>query len=325
MNKMSLEKLCDHFSTENLLLMIGLGFDQRSLVALSHFPHKNTVNIAGVANVGWSDCNQDSIDKFNKITENKGLVLGEKSKSIINVADEIIGFLDENLKLASAVVIDISSLSHELLVVMLGILHRMQILNKTALLYVGASEYSFNSPNDAVWLSRGVRSVRSILGFPGEMLPSRRLHLIILAGFEVERASELIIRCEPTSISIGIGKREQSISESHHEKNKLFFERIDQFIKSNDFDSQEVHHFDFSCVDPLSTKRQILTHIDNLQLNDRNIVICPLNTKLSTVGVVLAALERPAIQVCYAEPEEYNIEGYCKPGNDVSVVFLDKL
>lgn len=31
---------------------------------------------------------------------------------------------------------------------------------------------------------------------------------------------------------------------------------------------------------------------------------------VSTVGVVLAALEHPEIQICYAEPEEYNTDGY---------------
>ncbi len=319
MNKIPVERLCERFGTGHFLLMIGLGFDQRSLVALSHFPRVNTVKIAGISNVGWSNFNQNSIDKFKELAGDKGLVLGTKADSIINVADEILRFLDEYSKSTTSLVIDITSLSHELLVVLLGILYKMQIINKTVLLYVSASEYS-------VWLSRGVRSIRSILGFPGMMLPSKKLHLVILAGFEVERASELIVRCEPASISIGVGKREQSISEAHHDKNKLSFERLDQFVKSIDFDSQEVYPFEFSCVDPVSTKNQLFSHIDDLQLlNDRNIVICPLNTKLSTVGVALAAFERPEIQICYAEPDEYNVNEYCKPGKDVTIISFIEL
>jgi len=319
MNKIPVERLCERFDTGRFLLMVGLGFDQRSLVALSHFPQENAVKIAGISNVGWSDFNQVNIDKFNELTCDKGLVLGTKADLIINIADEILKFIDEHSKSASSLIIDITSLSHELLVVLLGILHEMKIINKTVLLYVGASEY-------ASWLSRGVRSIRSILGFPGIMLPSKRLHLVILAGFEVERALELIIRYEPASISIGIGKREQSISEAHHNTNKLSFERLNQFAKSNDFESEEVYHFEFSCVDPVSTKNQLFSHIDDLQLlNDRNIVICPLNTKLSTVGVALAAFERPEIQICYAEPDEYNVDEYCKPGKDVTVISLSEL
>jgi hypothetical protein len=47
-----------------------------------------------------------------------------------------------------------------------------------------------------------------------------------------------------------------------------------------------------------------------------------LNTKLSTVGVALAAIENPEIQICYAEPEEYNTDGYSKPGKEVTVISL---
>jgi hypothetical protein len=324
MHKIPLENIGKHFVSSDYILMVGLGFDSRCLTTLNHFPREKAVHIIGISNVGWNASNEKNITEFKKLAGTNGIVIGDNATSVMEVSDRLIEFirpLIENHK--NSLVIDITSLSHELLVVMLGILHSLQIMKTVTLLYVGASEYSFNAPGEAVWLSRGVRSIRSILGFPGTMLPSKKLHLVILAGFEVERASEVIIRYEPASMSIGLGEREQSVSEAHHVKNKLFFDRLNQFVKEQDVYNEEIHHFEFSCVDPLLTKSQLLSHIDSLKtLGDKNIVICPLNTKLSTVGVVLAAIEHPEIQICYAEPEEYNTEGYSKPGTEVTIISL---
>jgi len=39
----------------------------------------------------------------------------------------------------------------------------------------------------------------------------------------------------------------------------------------------------------------------------------------ATVGVALLCLERPEIQLCYAQPIEYNIDGYATPDEWVTV------
>lgn len=324
MNKVSLENVGENLVGGDFVLIVGLGFDARCLTALSHFPREKAAQIVGISNERLSSSNKGSIAEFYKLVGTTGTVIGINAASAMEVADELVEFISPLLEFHEKfMVIDITSLSHELLVVLLGILHSLQVMNRVTLLYVGAAEYSFNAPGDAVWLSRGVRSIRSILGFPGTMLPSKKLHLVVLAGFEVERASEVIVRYEPASMSIGLGKREQSVSVAHHDKNKLFFDRLNQFVKELDADNKEIHQFEFSCVDPFLTKNQLLSHIDSLKaLGDKNIVICPLNTKLSTVGVVLAAIEHPEIQICYAEPDEYNTEGYCKPGSEVTIVPL---
>lgn len=322
--KVLLENLKDSFTDSNYVLMVGLGFDSRCLSALNNFPGDRAVQVAGILNAGWSTANQANTDSFVEKLGATGTVIGYGAQSVLEIADSLIEFVNPLIECPEkSLVIDITSFSHELLVVLLGVLHNVQLLSRSTLLYVGASEYSYNSPGDAVWLSRGVRSIRSILGFPGMMLPSKKLHLIVLAGFEVERAAEVIVRYEPASISIGLGHKEQSISEGHHEKNKYFVDRLNNFVKEQDTGNQEIHHFTFSCIDPLIVKNQLLAHIDSLEnCKDRNIVICPLNTKLSTVGVVLAAIERPEIQICYAEPDEYNTEGYSKPGAEITIVSM---
>jgi hypothetical protein len=56
-----------------------------------------------------------------------------------------------------------------------------------------------------------------------------------------------------------------------------------------------------------------------------NIVIAPLHTKLSTIGVGLYALEHTEAQVCYAPVEEYNETAYSAPGRDIYTIPLASL
>lgn len=323
MNKLPLTDIHKQLNGGEYVLMLGLGFDSRCLEVLKHFSKSKASHIVGISNAGWSDFNRNSIEEFKSYIGNAGIVLGTNAKDVIAVADEVSAYIQPLLlENNQSILIDVTAISHELLAVLLGIMHNLKVLGQVTLLYVGATEYSFNSTSEeSMWLSRGVKTIRSMLGFPGTMLPSKKLHLIVLAGFEVERASEVIIQYEPASLSIGLGKREQSISTAHHEKNKYFFDKLNDFVKQQQSGNEGIHHFDFSCIDPLHTRNVLLAHIDQITaLHDRNFVVCPLNTKLSTVGVILAALERPSIQICYAEPIEYNTDGYARAGNDVTIV-----
>jgi hypothetical protein len=49
-----------------------------------------------------------------------------------------------------------------------------------------------------------------------------------------------------------------------------------------------------------------------------------MNTKLSTSGAALAALEADEIQLCYASARHYNIEGYSRPSQEC-IIFQDFL
>lgn len=324
MHKVPLRQLHVEFSNFTGALLVGLGFDQRCLAVLANFPRDRVSEVIGVSNAGWSDQNQKNIEEFRKLGGSAFSVVGQGATNVIEVADQLSRRVTAVLADSSAkLLVDITSLSHELLVLLLGMLHELNGLNRTSLIYVGAAAYSTNTEQNAMWLSRGVKDVRSVLGFPGTMLPSRKLHLIILTGFEVERASEVILRYEPASMSIGLGAKGQSVSDSHHSKNKEFFDGITAFATSQNYGTDEVFQFSFSCISPIETRDQLITHINELGgFSQKNLVVCPLNTKLSTVGVVLAALEHPEIQICYAEPEEYNIDGYASPGVEATIVEL---
>ena len=324
MYKVPLTQLSSEFGNFTGALLVGLGFDHRCLTVLSNFPRDTVSDIIGVSNAGWNYQNQENIEKFRKLAGSECSVVGQGAANVIEVADQLSQRLAAVFAHSTAkLLVDITSLSHELLVLLLGMLHELGGLDRTSLIYVGAAAYSTNTEPNAMWLSRGVKNVRSVLGFPGTMLPSKKLHLIILTGFEVERASEVILRYEPASLSIGLGAKGQSISDSHHSKNKEFFDGITAFASSQDYGTDEVSQFSFSCISPTETRDQLIAHINELGgFSQKNLVVCPLNTKLSTVGVVLAAIEHPEIQICYAEPEEYNVDGYALPGGEATIVTL---
>lgn len=218
------------------------------------------------------------------------------------------------------VLIDISTFTHEALLILLKLLMSGGQSANVRFVYTGAREYSIGFHGNEKWLSRGIDDVRSVLGYPGELVPSKKLHLIILAGFESERAEKLIEAYEPAVVSLGVGERSASVSEDHHDLNSVFHQRVFDFCDSMSAKNAGVRRFEFSCVDPIATKVAIEKQI--AECPGYNVIISPLNTKISTLGVALAALEQSSIQLCYAHPIEYNTSGYSSPDENCRLFSL---
>jgi hypothetical protein len=326
MSKISLKKLDDSLEGKDYILILGIGFDPRCLEAVKSISVEKLSRVLGVCTPTWGSLSDQNIKSFKELLGQKAELVGNPSDNIIKVTDRLAKHLEALTNEDAKIIIDVTAFSHELLSILLGIMNSYKILDSATFLYVGASEYSFNTGKEhaAIWLSRGVDRIRSVLGFPGLMLPSKKLHLILLAGFETERASIVIDAYEPAYLSIGTGRKNQSVKVEHYDTNQYFVDSLTNFVKNQELYNENVHHFEFSCVDPCQTKQDLIDHIESFaDKDDRNFVVCPLNTKLSTVGVTLAALERPNIQICYAEPLEYNTEGYAKPGDEVTIISLN--
>jgi len=160
------------------------------------------------------------------------------------------------------------------------------------------------------WLSRNVISLHSVIGYAGEIWPSRNTTLVMMMGFEIERAQSIIDIYEPNQLILGKGGVSESISSELHQKNQFFFDNL-----RRQFNISEQNTFEFSLQDPLKTAQQLeLVIPDN---GENNIVLAPMNTKLSTTGAGIYALNHRNIQICYATVEEYNQEKFSKPGSDI--------
>lgn len=205
-----------------------------------------------------------------------------------------------------SVVVDVTTFTHEAVLILFRLLKARDMLPRTLFLYCCAKSYSGDDPPEKKWLSRGVGQVRSVLGYPGKMRPSRKLHLIVLTGFEVERVSELIRRYEPSVISLGYADSPEPHAALHQPSNSASLAQL-----------RAIHgpamEFSFDCYDPGKTKLAILDRAKATP--EHNIVVAPLSTKLSTIGAALAASESEDIQICYAQALIYNHQNYSVPGD----------
>ena len=91
------------------------------------------------------------------------------------------------------ILVDITTFTHEQLLLVLRLLAvQRRPGHRVILAYTSASDYDPGVPETEKWLSKGVADVRSVLGYPGDMDPTKPTHLVVLVGFEHERASMLI-------------------------------------------------------------------------------------------------------------------------------------
>ena len=188
--------------------------------------------------------------------------------------------------------------------------------NSVYYLYNGADKYSVSDELDKAWLSKGCKDVRNVIGYPGLMRPVAKNCLILLTGFELERATRLIELIEPDRLLLG--NAEDPISSNNAELMQHFKNKFE--VWKNNYNSINCSSFDFSCKDVEKTIN-ILTDITNSN-KEENFIIVPLNTKLSTIAAGIVAIQNKNIQVCYSIPETYNINNYSSPSSNVTVVSL---
>lgn len=225
------------------------------------------------------------------------------TKSIaIRTADQIAKQIESCQPLAAAkICVDTTCMTHEALLILLSLLRHIfpDQFSQIQFLYVPAKEYDPGTPDTEKWLSRGIKDVRSVLGYPGKLLPSRRNRLLVLVGFEVNRTSSLIDVYEPASLQLGYGSN--ALNTEHQRVNRQKFDRL---LEMHPFAGS----FEFSPADAYSVRDAILK--DAYQHSDQNLIVAPMNTKISTIGAALAAMERPEIQLCYASASTYNSANY---------------
>lgn len=192
------------------------------------------------------------------------------------------------------ILIDISTFTREILLIFIRFLtHNFNRNISVTFCYSPSANYP-------EWLSKGVKEIRSILGYSGDYSPLKRDFLIILVGFECERSQVVIDNYEPTKLFIGKADLSNSISEELGKINDKHFRNL---LYRNSL----AEEFEFSCIDIEKTKN-IISEIAQQYQNEYNIIVAPMSNKISTLGVAYAALENQNIQICYASTNQYNID-----------------
>lgn len=319
MNKILASTLLNEIQGHNILFITFASFEARCLTSVSNLPYEKI----GMAVVIFNRANENP-----KISENRleiATKLGDAVKEVaINLSDpfeirERLGAVLNNIDHRfDKFVIDVTTFTHEALAITVDLLSERWPDNAWTVLYNGAGDYDTSHKNDdEVWLSKRPSSVRSVLGFSGEMHPSRKLHLFVLVGFEHERAHYAIETFEPNRITLAKGKKKDSVTDALAELNAHFFKKVDAFVKSTAATYSSVKQVEFSPTDSIKTQEIVQQVVsDNAEFNT---VICPMNTKLSTLGVILAAMENPSIQLAYVPVDEYNEVAYATPSEWLTI------
>lgn len=218
------------------------------------------------------------------------------------------------------ILFDISTFTREILLVIIKILSSERLRETCIkLLYCPSSRYSSFEEGDGTlpWLSKGIRNIRSVVGYAGDMSPIKKTLLIVLVGFEFERAQLLIESFEPNALYLGVASPDNSHNESLGRINEKNFNKL---LERNSL----ANRFNFSCKD-ISQNIPQLSHIIDNNKENYNIVISPMNNKLSTLSVAAVAMRYPEVQICYAPANQYNIESYSTPENEIYILSLEEI
>ena len=206
------------------------------------------------------------------------------------------------------ILVDITSFTSESLLMLLRVLNKRRMpSSKVDFVYASAGQYSTDSRSDASrWLSDGIREIRPVLGYPGIMVPSHDTHMIVMVGIEDERALQLIRACEPRYVSLGVCDPTQPDTSPHQNANVGSLTRLRSVLAN-------VSEFSFRGYSVTGTEEGLLEQAG--RYSDCNVVIAPMNTKISTVGAAILALRHESIQLCYAAPYFYNFDHYSSLGD----------
>ena len=192
----------------------------------------------------------------------------------------------------------ITTMTHEMLLMMVAaadeIVERWRDL---VLVYNGAGAYSGDDKPDEKWVSRGIHEVRSVIGYPGAWSPGEPTTLVALPGFDPERMGRMVEEIEPDQLIVGIAC---PIGDRHAwtaDKNRGIANQLLQTRKGKTFD--------YPALDPLGAVDAV---IEALRAVSGNILLAPLNSKISTAALGVLARLRPEWQICYAPAFIYNIK-----------------
>jgi hypothetical protein len=321
MNKIDIMELPSKIGNDMDLFVCSASFEDRCLTVAKAL--KNKVQFSKSL-LFFSSTSE--LSKKNKTTLNELLSEGDVIETQLSVsspqltASNIARSMNECIGDGYCkVLLDATTFTHEQLLIIIKFLSYLQgnRLNKIDLTitYSGATTYGVNleDPED-FWLSRGIREIRPVIGFSGRFRTGQATQLILLVGFEHERARAAIEYVEPGILTLGAGRKNDSISAALADTNQRFYEKLSTFIENVSHTFSDVNKFEVSVIDSMTARDELL-RVANPDSN--NVIICPMNTKISTIGAALAALRDPRIQLMYVEPLEYNELGYSQSDTDI--------
>lgn len=145
-------------------------------------------------------------------------------------------------------------------------------------------------------ISKHAHKAATIPFFGGEQSIDRNKLLILMVGFEYDRALYLWEKVEPAKTIITVGDKP---TDSKYLATNL---KVIEELRKRIVNCEVVEKV--SANDPFEARND-LERIIKSYYDSYNIVISPMNTKLQTLGLYLAWEKYPEIQIAYTCPERF--------------------
>jgi hypothetical protein len=313
------------------LLICSASYEERCQSFVKHCPVNNLLYaIVCYTKEYFSELsnNLEKLENLLNVKKIKHETIEYYHKDSLKSTDIIMDCLDKIIaeRKIQNVLIDVTTFTHEMTLILLWLFKEKYTKINITFSYSNAGDYNPNTNSyegdeerkkSDKWLSKGIDEIHSVLGYPGKLLPARSTHLVIVVGYEYDRALSIISEMEPSSLSLAFGKSDSTTTTDKHRGARENFESVAR--DSLSFLPQEKRlTFDISCNNPKTAKTELEEHLYSKKeiIGDKNIVIFAMNNKVSTLGVGLLALENKNIQLCYAPALIYNYVDYSSLGND---------
>lgn len=340
--KLQINELKKEVNNKKINIFVAFcSFEKRCLSILQNLPIEQINSSIIFINKEAPSESLNNLKVFQRLLLNKANVIQVDLWQPTDLADQMIDALSNACKKYSDiphVMVDITTFSHEALLIFIAMINNRFSKIEIEYAYCNAASYAteirLKSNN---WLSRGISGVRAVLGYAGEINPFVKTVLIIMVGYEDERARRIIDAIAPDELILASNDINGATDEMHSDAAKKHIRKINkEQEQKNKNESWEVSHQEskhsklqrelgleayyqnppdktISCNDPFKTELELNKIISELDVN-KNIIIVPLNSKLATVGAALVAFKNSKIQICYANALTYNIHYYSTPG-----------
>jgi hypothetical protein len=206
------------------------------------------------------------------------------------------------------ITLDMTTIPRVQLLSVLYYLRHHPKLNILRILYISPQKYG-------KWLARGHRYSTIPSFFEGPLIFEKKTALVILTGFESERAISLIDDVEPAKLILVMLMQEAS-----KEFKRLSSKVINQIDVRRNIDKEILT---ISANDPFYCKNIIIDLI-NKHSKLYDFFVAPMGTKLEVLGTYLAYEENPNFRIIYPRAFVYNTEGYSEGCKDIYEIILKK-
>ena len=199
----------------------------------------------------------------------------------------IFAHIDQRVTAGDEVTVDISTMPRDIIWSVFWMLERKGV----------SAKYVYHSPAEygGDRLSRGPRPPRMIYKLSGEVLPSDPTALLLVLGYDIQRARRLIRWYAPKRIIVGI-----QVGDRFERNQDLMGRHLGEFKQDHD-----VFSFELDAYAEDRGRGAIIKAIRDVSEHE-NVIMSSLGPKLTSVAIYEVQREFPRFGLAYAPANEFS-------------------